>query len=47
MHEYINEIKKFESKPFIVHNFFNEEEIKLLQKLYDDLPVEINNKIQN
>ncbi len=46
MHEYINEIKKFESKPFIVHNFFNEEEIKLLQKLYDDLPVEINNKRQ-
>ena len=46
MHEYINEIKKFESKPFIVRNFFNDEEINLLQKLYVDLPIEINNRRQ-
>ena len=46
MHKFIEKIKKFEAKPFIVNNFFNNEEIELLQKLYDELPVEIDNKRQ-
>ena len=44
MHKFIEEIKEFETKPFIVNNFFNKEEIELLQKLYYELPIEINNK---
>jgi len=46
LHQFIEEIKKFESKPFIVNNFLNEEEIRSFQKLYELLPVEINNKRQ-
>ena len=46
MHKFIEKIKKFETKPFIVNNFFNNEEIELLQKLYGELPVEIDNKRQ-
>ena len=46
MHQFIEEIKKFESKPFIINNFLNEEEIKYFQKLYKLLPVEIDNKRQ-
>ena len=46
MHKFIEKIKKFETKPFIVNNFFNNEEIELLQKLYYELPIEIDNKRQ-
>ena len=46
MHKFIEKIKKFETKPFIVNNFLNKEEIQLFQKLYDELPVEIDNKRQ-
>ena len=46
MHKFIEKIKKFETKPFIVNNFLNKEEIKLLQKLYYELPIEIDNKRQ-
>jgi hypothetical protein len=46
LHKFIEEIKKFETKPLIVNNFFNKEEIELLQKLYYELPVEIDNKRQ-
>ena len=46
MHKYIDKIKKFESKPFVVSNFLNENEVKLFQKLYEKLPIEINNKRQ-
>ena len=46
MHKFIEEIKEFETKPFIVNNFFNKEEIELLQKLYYELPIEIDNKRQ-
>ena len=46
MHKFIEKIKKFESKPFIVSNFLNKEEVKLFQKLYDELPIEIDNKRQ-
>jgi len=46
LHKFIEKIKKFETKPFIVNNFLNKEEIKLLQKLYYELPIEIDNKRQ-
>ena len=46
MHQFIDKIKKFESKPFVVSNFFTKGEIKQFQKLYDQLPIEINNKRQ-
>ena len=46
MHKFINEIKTFESEPFIVNNFLNKDEVELFQKLYDDLPIEINNTRQ-
>ena len=46
MHKFINKIKKFESKPFVVNNFLNDEETKLFQELYKDLPIEINNERQ-
>ena len=46
MHKFIEKIKKFETKPFIVNNFLNKEEIRLLQKLYYELPIEIDNKRQ-
>ena len=43
MHKFIDKIKKFESKPFIIENFLNKEEVGLFQKLYEELPIEINN----
>ena len=46
MHKFIEKIKKFESKPFIVNNFLNKDEIKLFENLYKELPIEINNKRQ-
>ena len=46
MHKFIAEIKKFESKPLIIKNFLNNDEIKSFQHLYDTLPIEINNKRQ-
>ena len=39
-------IKKFESKPFIVSDFLNKDENKLFENLYKELPIEINNKRQ-
>jgi len=46
MHKFIENIKKFESSPFVVKDFINEKEILLFQKLYEDLPIEIDNKRQ-
>ena len=46
MHKFIEKIKKFETKPFIIKNFINSEEVKLFKELYCALPVEINNKRQ-
>jgi hypothetical protein len=39
-------IKNHESNPLIIKNFLKKEEIKKIQDLYKDLPVEINNKRQ-
>lgn len=47
MHRFIDKIKKFECKPFVVSNFLNKDEIDSFQKLYEELPIEINNKRQN
>jgi hypothetical protein len=46
LHRFIEKIKKFESKPFVVSNFLNKDEIKSFQNLYEELPVEINNERQ-
>jgi|TARA_B110000495_G_C22997928_1_gene588579 hypothetical protein len=46
VHKLIDKIKKNENKPFVVSNFLNQDEIKLFQKLYNDLPLEIDNKRQ-
>tara|TARA_B100000941_G_C28490786_1_gene547824 strand:- start:59 stop:757 length:699 start_codon:yes stop_codon:yes gene_type:complete len=46
MHSKIDEIKKNESKPIIVKNFLDKAEILKFQKLYSDLPVEVDNKRQ-
>ena len=46
MHKFVEKIKKFESKPFVVSNFLNKDEIKSFQNLYEELPVEINNERQ-
>ena len=41
MHKFIEKIKKFEIKPFIVDNFLNKKKIQLFQKIYDELLVEM------
>ena len=46
MHKFLEKIKKFETKPRIIKNFLNDEEVKLFKKLYEELPIEINNKRQ-
>lgn len=45
-HKYLDKIKIFESPPKKI-NIFSEKEIKLIQKLYADLPERIFNKKQN
>ena len=35
--------KKFEKKPIVIKNFLNNQEIENFLKLYDELPVEVNN----
>jgi hypothetical protein len=39
-------IKNHENRPLVIKNFLKKEEIKKIQDLYKDLPVEINNKRQ-
>ena len=46
MHKLIDEIKKNESKPFVVSNFLDQNDLSLFQKLYAELPLEIDNKRQ-
>ena len=43
MHENLEKIKSFESQPKIIKNFLNSKEIELFLKLYNDLPVTVNN----
>ena len=46
MHKFLEKIKKLETKPHVIKNFLNDEEVKLFKKLYEELPIEINNKRQ-
>ena len=46
MHKLIDKIKKNEGAPFVVSNFLNQKEVELFQKLFTELPLEINNKKQ-
>ena len=46
MHKFIDNIKRYESKPFIVNNFIDDGEIELFKELYRSLPIEINNQRQ-
>ena len=46
MHKNLEDIKKLEKKPFVVKNFLSKSEIDLFQKLYKELPIEINNTRQ-
>ncbi len=46
MHKFLNEIKKLEEKPCVIKGFLNSKEIEKFLKLYDQLPIEINNKRQ-
>tara|TARA_Y100001970_G_C14226017_1_gene855729 strand:+ start:560 stop:1255 length:696 start_codon:yes stop_codon:yes gene_type:complete len=43
MHTFLKEIKKFEKKPSVIRNFLNNQEIESFLKLYEELPVEVNN----
>ena len=47
MDKNIENIKKLESSPKIVRNMFDKKEISLFLKLYEDLPVTVQNKKQN
>ncbi len=46
MHKFLEKIKSFEQKPYVIKNFISLDEVKLFQKLYNELPVEINNRRQ-
>ena len=43
MHENLEKIKSLEGQPKIIKNFLNSKEIELFLKLYNDLPVTVNN----
>ena len=47
MHKNLNEIKKLESPPQIIKNFFDKNEIKKFFNLYKELPTTVYNKKQN
>ena len=47
MHKQIDKIKKNESKPIILKNILNGQEIEKFMKLYNDLPITVHNKKQN
>ena len=46
MHKFLKKIKELETRPFVINNFLNTEEVRLFRKLYEELPIEINNKRQ-
>lgn len=47
MRKQIEKIKQNESKPRVLRNIFNDEEIKKFRDLYNDLPITVHNKKQN
>ncbi|MDB9796124.1 hypothetical protein OAB44_01855 [Pelagibacteraceae bacterium] len=46
MHHQVTKIKKYESNAFVIKKFLSKNQIKSIQILYKNLPVEINNKRQ-
>ena len=46
MHRQINKIKKYEAKSFVIKKFLTKAQIKKIQTLYKNLPIEIYNKRQ-
>ena len=46
MRHQISKIKKYESSSFIIKKFLTKIQVKKIQKLYKNLPIEINNKRQ-
>ncbi len=47
MHKNIEKIKKLESPPKILKNFYSKKELQKFTKLYEDLPITVHNKRQN
>ena len=47
MNNLISEMKRQESSPKVIKNFFNEKEIQEFLKLYQNLPITVHNKKQN
>jgi hypothetical protein len=43
MHENLDKIKSLESPPKIIKNFLNSDEVNEFLKLYDELPITVNN----
>ena len=46
MRHQISKIKKYESSSFVIKKFLTKIQVKKIQKLYKNLPIEINNKRQ-
>ncbi len=46
MHKFLEKIKKLETRPRVINNFLTTEEVRLFKKLYEELPIEINNERQ-
>ena len=46
MHQKINKIKKNEYSPIVIKKILSKKQIKKIQDLYKNLPLEINNKRQ-
>ena len=46
MHRKLKQIKKNERSPLVIKNFLTKNQIKKIQDLYKNLPIEINNKRQ-
>ncbi len=46
MHRFIEKIKNYEEKPYVIKNFLDPREIADFVKLYDELPIEVNNQRQ-
>ena len=44
MHSKIEEIKRLESKPRIIKNLFDKNQIEKFLELYERLPITVNNK---
>ena len=46
MHKFLEKIKKLETRPRVINNFLNTEEVKLFKKLYEELHLDHENSIK-